>query len=77
MPLDLAFGFAMVVFFFVNWIPHNYYSYAENLRGVLVVLRSKIFFLLGILYLKFCGVGCNVGLCVDTGIVERWVRVLC
>ena len=41
MPLDLAFGFAMVVFFIDDWIPHAYYhSYAENLRGVLVVLRS-------------------------------------
>ena len=34
MPLDPAFGFAMVVFFFENWIPHEYYSYAENLREV-------------------------------------------
>ena len=34
---DPAFGFAMVVFFFEDWIPHDYYSYAENLRGVLVV----------------------------------------
>ena len=33
---DPAFGFAMVVFFFEDWIPHDYYSYAENLRGVLV-----------------------------------------
>ena len=40
MPLDPAFGFAMVVFFFEDWIPHDYYSYAENPRGVLVVLRS-------------------------------------
>jgi hypothetical protein len=37
MPIDPAFGFAMVVFFFEDWIPHDYYSYAENLRGVLVV----------------------------------------
>jgi hypothetical protein len=36
MPLDPAFGFAMVVFFFEDWIPHAYYSYAENLRGVLM-----------------------------------------
>ena len=36
MPLDPAFGFAMVVFFFEDWIPHEYYSYAENLRGVLM-----------------------------------------
>jgi hypothetical protein len=40
MPLDPAFGFAMVVFFFEDWIPHDDYSYAENLRGVLVVWRS-------------------------------------
>jgi len=38
MPLDPAFGFAMVVFFFEDWIPHEYYSYAENLRGVLMSL---------------------------------------
>jgi hypothetical protein len=29
-----------VVFFFEDWIPRDYYSYAENLRGVLVVWRS-------------------------------------
>jgi len=28
MPLDLAFGSAMVVFFFKHWLPHEYYSYA-------------------------------------------------
>jgi hypothetical protein len=28
MPLDLALGFAMVVFFFEDWFPHEYYSYA-------------------------------------------------
>jgi hypothetical protein len=31
MPLDPEFGFAMVVFFFEDWIPHDYYYYAENL----------------------------------------------
>jgi hypothetical protein len=31
MPLDPAFGFVMVVFFFEDWIPHDYYYYAENL----------------------------------------------
>jgi len=36
MPLDPAFGFAMVVFFFEDWIPHEYYSYEENLQGVLM-----------------------------------------
>jgi len=36
MPLDPAFGFAMVVFFFEDWIPHEYYSYAENIREVLM-----------------------------------------
>ena len=28
MPLDLAFGSAMVVLFFKDWLPHEYYSYA-------------------------------------------------
>ncbi len=28
MPLDPAIGFAMVGFFFEDWLPHNYYSYA-------------------------------------------------
>ena len=36
MLLDPAFGFAMVVFFFENWIPHEYYFYEENLQGVLM-----------------------------------------
>ena len=49
MPLDPAFGFAMVVIFFEDWIPHDYYSYAENLRGVLVSGDFR-FFLLGIWY---------------------------
>jgi hypothetical protein len=44
MPLDLVISFAMVVFFFDDWIPHDYYSYAENLWGVLVVFRSLSFF---------------------------------
>jgi hypothetical protein len=48
---DPAFGFAMVVFFFEDWIPHDYYSYAENLRGVLVSGDLR-FFLLGILVIK-------------------------
>ena len=28
MPLDLAFGSAMVVLFFKDWLPLEYYSYA-------------------------------------------------
>ncbi len=28
MPLDPAIGFAMVGFFFEDWLPHEYYSYA-------------------------------------------------
>ena len=40
----LAFGFAMMVFFFEDWLPHEYYSYAENGRGVLIVLWTKILF---------------------------------
>jgi hypothetical protein len=28
MPLDPAIGFAMVGFFFEDWLPHVYYSYA-------------------------------------------------
>ena len=46
---DPAFGFAMVVFFFEDWIPHDYYSYAENLRGVLVSGDLR-FFLLGLVH---------------------------
>ncbi len=45
---DPAFGFAMVVFFFEDLTPHDYYSYAENLREVLVSGELR-FFLLGIL----------------------------
>ncbi len=33
MPLDPAFGFAMVVFFFEDWLHHEYYSYAGNVHG--------------------------------------------
>jgi hypothetical protein len=36
MPLDPAVGFAMVVYFFEDWIPHEYYSYEENLQRVLM-----------------------------------------
>ena len=36
MPLDPVFRFAMVVFFFEDWITHDYYFYAANLRGVLM-----------------------------------------
>ncbi len=28
MPLDPAISFAMVGFFFEDWLPHEYYSYA-------------------------------------------------
>ncbi len=28
MPLDPAVGFAMVGFFFEDWLPHEFYSYA-------------------------------------------------
>jgi len=31
MPLDPAFGIAMVVVFFQDWRCHEYYSYAGNL----------------------------------------------
>jgi len=41
MPLDPAFGFAMVVFFFEDWIPHEYYSYTENLQEVICL---RVFF---------------------------------
>ena len=34
MPLDPAFGFAMVVFFFEDWLHHEYYSYAGNMYMV-------------------------------------------
>jgi hypothetical protein len=27
MPLDTAIGYAMVVFFFEDWLHHEYYSY--------------------------------------------------
>ncbi len=50
MPLDPAFGFAMVVFFFEDWIPHDSYSYAENLRGRLEIVD---FFLFRILLYEF------------------------
>jgi hypothetical protein len=33
MPLDPVFGFAMVVFFFDDWLHHEYYSYAGNVHG--------------------------------------------
>ncbi len=33
MPLDLAFSFAMVVFFFEDWLYHEYYSYAGNVHS--------------------------------------------
>ncbi len=33
MPLDPAFGFAMVVFFFEDWLHHEDYSYAGNVHG--------------------------------------------
>ena len=52
MPLDPAFGFAMVVFFFEDWIPHEYYSYAENLRGVLML---RVFFVRRVGYFQQCG----------------------
>jgi hypothetical protein len=33
MPVDPAFGFEMVVFFFEDWLHHEYYSYAGNVHG--------------------------------------------
>ena len=50
MPLDPAFGFAMVGVFFEDWRSHEIYSYAGNVRQVLPVKyyelggRERIFF---------------------------------
>ena len=60
MPLGLAFGFAMVVFFFEDWIPHEYYSYAENLRGVLMIGVVAKLQILVILSNDPCNLGCKL-----------------
>ena len=61
MPLDPAFGFAMVVFFFEDWIPHEYYSYAaENLRGVLMIGVVAKLQILVILSNDPCNLGCKL-----------------
>jgi hypothetical protein len=47
MPQGLAFGFAMVVFFFEDWLPHEYYSHTGNPQDLLVIacdLRTSSFF---------------------------------
>jgi hypothetical protein len=60
MPLDPAFGFAMVVFFFEDWIPHEYYSYAENLRGVPMIGVVAKLQILVILSNDPCNLGCKL-----------------
>ena len=60
MPIDPAFGFAMVVFFFEDWIPHEYYSYAENLRGVLMIGVVAKLQILVILSNDPCNLGCKL-----------------
>ena len=60
MPLDPAFGFAMVMFFFEDWIPHEYYSYAENLRGVLMIGVVAKLQILVILSNDPCNLGCKL-----------------
>ncbi len=42
MPLDPAFGFAMVGVFFEDWRSHEIYSYAGNVQEVLPVKNYEL-----------------------------------
>ncbi len=46
MPLDPGVWLCHGGVLFEDWIPHEYYSYAENLRGVCTYVLE--FFLLGV-----------------------------
>jgi hypothetical protein len=41
MPLGLAFGYAMVVLYFLDRPPYEYYSYAGNLGRALGILNCS------------------------------------